>query len=175
MKSASPVWRGASSTDRDAFRDLVATYDARVNRVCLAVCGDPDVAADAAQQTWCTVWRKLGSVRDEDRLVGWLTVVAANEARQLQRSARRRRVRERLARVFGAGQDLPSPASTDLGSALAQLDPRDQAVLVMRYVEGMSSDEVGQALGMPAPTVRTRTRRLLARLREELGDDVRRS
>jgi RNA polymerase sigma factor (sigma-70 family) len=59
----------------------------------------------------------------------------------------------------------------DLANALAGLDPKDRALIGLRYVSGLDSAEIGRAVGMSASAVRVRLHRLLGRLRLELGDD----
>ena len=58
----------------------------------------------------------------------------------------------------------------DLANALAGLDLDDRTVVGMRYAVGMSSTEIGLAIGMTAGGVRARIARLLLRLRKDLGD-----
>jgi RNA polymerase sigma factor (sigma-70 family) len=97
--------------------------------------------------------------------------VAANEARQMTRSSRRRTVREL---VVGGPTSTPGPdraASIDLGNALAHLDPKDRILIGLRYVAGLDSEAIGREVGMSASGVRVRMHRLMARLRTELGDD----
>jgi RNA polymerase sigma-70 factor (ECF subfamily) len=166
------VWRRAAAGDAEAFRQLVEEYDAHLLRLCRALCGDAEMAQEAVQAAWVIAWRKLDSLRDEARVEGWLTVIAINETRRLARDRNRRRAREGLARLVGRVLTNRTAQELDLGSALQLLSAQDQAILLMRYVEDRSSDDVGRSLGMPSATVRTRTRRALQRLREELSDDV---
>jgi RNA polymerase sigma-70 factor (ECF subfamily) len=125
------------------------------------------------QAAWPIAWRKLGSLRDPDRLRPWLVSIAANEARQLIRRRRRRTVVE-LAMV---GSMIPGvdPAGhvgdLDLANALARLDPDDRALLALRYVAGFDSTELARATGRSASGTRARLARLLDRLRTELSDD----
>jgi RNA polymerase sigma factor (sigma-70 family) len=78
-----------------------------------------------------------------------------------------------LERVPGARSDPQdsSIASSDLRRVLASLDPTDRALIALRYVAELSSDEIGRALGMSSSGARGRLSRLLLRLRGELGDD----
>jgi RNA polymerase sigma factor (sigma-70 family) len=64
-----------------------------------------------------------------------------------------------------------SIASSDLRRVLESLDPTDRALIALRYVAELSSDEIGRALGMSASGARGRLSRLLLRLRGELADD----
>ncbi len=60
---------------------------------------------------------------------------------------------------------------TDLRRVLASLDPTDRALIALRYVAELSSNEIGSALGMSSSGARGRLSRLLLRLRGELDDD----
>src|SRR5690349_16641875 len=85
----------AAAGDATALARIIARYHDDMARVCVVICGgDREAAADAVQASWPVIWRKLGSLRDTDRLRQWLIAVAANEARQQQRRDRRRRVLE---------------------------------------------------------------------------------
>jgi len=63
--------------------------------------------------------------------------------------------------------------SDELMRALAQLDPDERALVVMRHLLGYRSPELGRMLGMPAATVRTRLARAITRLRELLEAEAR--
>lgn len=165
---------GAAAGDEHAFARIVAAHHDDMARVAFVVCGDVDIAQDAVQSAWPKIWAKLGSLRDPDRIRPWLVSVAANEARQLARSRGRRRIREIT--VEGAVERAsPDPADRaadlDLARALTTLSDDDRTLIALRYVAGLTSDEIGRAIGMTGGGVRARLSRLLDRLREELRDD----
>ena len=164
----------AAGGDAVALARIIARYHDDMARVCVVICGgDREAAADAVQSSWPVVWRKLGSLRETDRLRHWLVAIAANQARQQQRRDRRRRVLETtVVEVLPAG----SPPNrrdelADLSLALRNLKPDDRQLLALRYVAGLDSQEIGSALGISASGVRTRLERLLTRLRKELTDE----
>ena len=68
-------------------------------RVCFIVCRDIDLEQEAAQNAWPIVWRKLGTIREPDRLRPWLLAVATNEFRQVARRQSRQAVREIMSRA----------------------------------------------------------------------------
>src|SRR5262249_12445000 len=117
------------------------------------------------------------------RLRPWLVSVAANEAKQLARSRNRRWVREvaiddgteaaTAARSASAASIDPAEraAELDLANALQALDPDDRILIALRSAAGLTSDEIGRAIGLTGGGVRARLARLLNRLREELHDD----
>jgi RNA polymerase sigma factor (sigma-70 family) len=165
----------ARSGDEDAFARIVDTHHAELVRIAYGVCGDADLARDATQAAWVKVWQGLDKLREPDKLRPWLIAVVSNEARQAARSRRRRWVRE-VAPLDeerdgdAASLAQPSGDRSDLIAALQKLDPDDRALIVMRYLGGLGSDEIAQATGKKASSVRARLSRLMARLREDLGD-----
>jgi RNA polymerase sigma factor (sigma-70 family) len=163
----------AAAGDEAAFATIVRAHHDDMTRVCFVICGDLDVADEAVQAAWPIVWRKLGSLREPDRLRPWLVSIAANEARQLVRRRRRRTVVE-LSLTDGAtpGTDPAGHVEDlDLTNALARLDPDDRVLLALRYVAGFDSTELARATGRSPSGTRARLGRLLARLRTELRDD----
>jgi RNA polymerase sigma-70 factor (ECF subfamily) len=171
----------AASGDEVAFARIVAAHHDDMARVAFVVCGDVELAQEAVQIAWQKAWLKLGSIRDADRLRPWLVSIAANEARQLIRSRNRRWLRETVIadeEPAGAGvgaraanDPFSRAAHLDLANALAGLQPEDRTLIALRYAAGLTSDEIGRAIGMTGGGVRARLARLLTRLREELHDD----
>lgn len=164
----------AAAGDQAAFARIVQAHHDDMTRVCFVVCGDLDLADEAVQAAWAIAWRKLGTLREPERLRPWLVSIAANEARQLLRRSRRRAIVE-LALADDAGRAGSDPArradDIDLANALARLSPEDRALLALRYVAGFDSTELARATGRSASGTRARLARLLDRLRTELGDD----
>ncbi|HUP83450.1 MAG TPA: sigma-70 family RNA polymerase sigma factor [Candidatus Limnocylindria bacterium] len=162
----------AQSGEREAFTELVQRHHDELVRISFAITGDLDAARDAAQLAWIKAWQKLGSVREPERLRTWLIAIAANEARQQIRSSKRRRVRE-IAPVVAHSSDSASGTvdHLDLSAALSRLDADDRRLLALRYLAGMTAEEIGPAIGLSGSGVRTRLSRLVAQLREELSND----
>jgi RNA polymerase sigma-70 factor (ECF subfamily) len=162
----------AMAGDTVAFARIVRTHHDDMARLCFVICGDREMAQDAVQAAWPLVWRKLGSLRDPQRLKPWLLTVAANQARQLVRSQRRGRVVEIEVADIGSSRGDPQSrtAEADLLVAFRRLSADDRALLAMRYVSGFDATEIGRALGVSPSGVRSRLSRLVGRLREELSD-----
>ena len=177
--TATSIVQLAAAGDAIAFARIVAAYHADMIRVAYVVSGgSQDIADDAVQSAWSVAWRKLGSLRDPDRLKPWLVSVAANEARQL---CRHERVGAVVQIDVGKGdRDVTDPtapdpaeraAGMDLEGALRHLSADERALLALRYEAGLDSREIAAVVGRPAATVRWRLSRLRARLRKELSDD----
>ena len=162
----------AVAGDAMAFARIVRAHHDDMVRVCQVICGDPELAQDAAQAAWPIVWRKLSTLRDADRLRPWLVSVAANEARQLVRRLRRDRVVALELADIGSRDADPGwrAGDDDLVAAIRRLPADDRSLIALRYVAGFDATEIGRTLGMSASGVRTRLSRLVARLRQEVGD-----
>jgi RNA polymerase sigma-70 factor (ECF subfamily) len=165
----------AAAGDEIAFTRIVAIHHGDMTRVAYLVCGDLDLADDAVAAAWAIVWRRLGDLREADRLRPWLVTIAANEARGLIRRRSRRSIVElHVADPGNAGHGADPAERTadlDLANAMSRLDPEDRALLALRYVAGFDSFELARATGRSASGTRARLARLLDRLRTELSDD----
>jgi DNA-directed RNA polymerase specialized sigma24 family protein len=159
----------APPIDRAAFEALVVRHHGDLVRVAFAVCGDRELAHEAAQSAWLSAWRNRDRLRDTSRVRGWLVAIAANDARRL---IRRERQRTHLERDIDAGPLASgAPPDPDLAAALQRLGPDDRALIAMRFGLGLESPEIAAALGGTASGIRGRLSRLVARLREDLDHD----
>ena len=169
--------QAAALGDEDAFTELVARHHRDLLRVAYVICRDTALAEDSAQTAWAIAWRRMREVKDPAQIRGWLVAVTANEARRIMR-ARRPTIREVSVadvELEGVPDQRPDPlaagiASADLRRVLASLDPADRALIALRYVAELRSDEIGRALGISSSGARGRLSRLLLRLRGELSD-----
>ncbi|HYI22408.1 MAG TPA: sigma-70 family RNA polymerase sigma factor [Candidatus Limnocylindrales bacterium] len=164
----------AAAGDEEAFEQIVRHHHRDLTRIAFVVTGDPDIADQAAAATWVIAWKRLRSLREPERLKPWLCSIAANEARQLVRSQRRRRVVE-IAVVNDERRTAPDPATrigdVDLANAMARLSVDDRSLVALRYICGLNSTELAQVTGLTASGVRGRLAKILDRLRKELGDE----
>ena len=161
----------AIAGDEVAFARIIAAHHDDLARIAFFVSGDLDIAEEAEQSAWAVAYRWLKDLRDPDRLRPWLMSIAANEARQMARIQRRRTIRELTVTDGARPRDTDHAALIDLADALGRLDPRDRAIVGLRFIGGFESAEIGNALGMTATGVRVRLHRLLERLRKDLGDE----
>ena len=151
------------------------TYQAIAFRTAYLLTGSATDAEDAAQDGFVKAWAALPRFRPGAPFRPWLLRIVANEAHNRRRSARRRVELElRTTVAYPPGDAAPSPDGAALGrerreellSAVTRLDERDRDVLTCRYFLELSEDETAQVLGVRRGTVKSRTARALARLRE---------
>jgi RNA polymerase sigma factor (sigma-70 family) len=160
----------AIAGDTMAFARIVRAHHDDMTRVCQVICGDAELAQDAAQAAWPIAWRKLGSLRDPDKLRPWLVSIAANEARQMIRRLHRDRIVP--IEIADIRSDVADPAwrsaDDELVSAIRRLPVEDRTLIALRYVSGFDASEIGPIVGLSASGVRTRLSRIVARLRKEV-------
>jgi len=165
----------AASGDEVAFARLIAEHHEPMVRAAYVVVGDVELAREAAQNAWAIAWRRLGSLREPDRIRSWLVAICANESRQLIKRSKRRQIVELSDTPLSPGTGYRDPADSidlvDLEHALARLKPDDRGLLAMRYVSGLDSTDIAVQLGMSASGVRSRLSRFVDRLRKDLDDD----
>ena len=161
----------AVAGDELAFARLVAAYHEDMRRVCSFITRDDALADDAVQSAWAVVWKRIGSIRQPERIRPWLVSIAVNQARDLLRKRKRRAEVEMLAnaQAVGGGVD-PSTGvdSLDLLRAMDLLEPEDRALIAMRYVVGFDASEIAVTIGLSPSGTRARISRILGKLRQEL-------
>jgi len=154
----------------DAHRDAVHAYF--LGRV-----ADPELARDLVQETFLRAWRRLSEVGrlPADRQRAWLFTVARNLAIDSYRAGVTRQATQASLRQAAATRATAVPGphlEAEYGERLAQLEaairelPEEQRVILsMATAGGLTSHEIGQALGEPAGTVRYR----LSQARKQLA------
>src|SRR5262245_26849723 len=119
----------AVAGDEVAFARIVAEHHDDMARIAYLVCGDLDIGEEAEQSAWDVAYRRPKDRREPDRLRAWLMSIAANEARQIARSRRRRSVREVAVIDPSNPPDSDGAAAIDLANAIERLDPKDRVIV----------------------------------------------
>jgi RNA polymerase sigma factor (sigma-70 family) len=165
--------------DLSAYEALVARYSALAHRTATLL-GAGDEAEDVVQEAFVKAFRHLSSFRRDAAFRPWLLRIVANETHNLTRSRGRR---SELTVRLGANANLTAPddpegaaVATDrrarLLEAVRALPERERQAVVCRYFLQLSEVETAQVLDLPIGTVKSRTFRGLARLREGVARDL---
>ncbi len=164
------------SADPEELHQLVVEHGDAVFRLALSVVRDKSLAEDIAQEALIKAWLALPTFRGDSSLRGWLLRITHNTAIS---TIRRRRA------VVIDPHDMPEApikversvesrvqndvVMNDFVEALDLLDELSRSIVVLRELEGLSYDEIGEVLNVPLPTVKTR----LLRARRKLGAALR--
>ncbi len=164
----------ARDGDGDAYASLVRAHQDIAFRTAMLITQDAAEAEEAAQDAFVKAWRALGRFRPGEPLRPWLLTIVANEARNRRRSAgRRSALALRSAAPDASSQSaeaqvIAGESRAALLAGMARLRPDDRLVLGCRFLLELSEAETAAALGVRQGTVKSRTSRALARLREEV-------
>ena len=158
--------------DEQAFAEyFVARRDA-VRRSAYLLCGDWHRADDLAQTAFVSLHRRWRKIQDRGALDAYVrrSVVRAM-IDETRRPWRRERFVEQLPEVAGDGEVGDAVATRSaLLDGLRRVPPRQRAVLVLRFLEGLDVAGTAAALKCSEGTVKSQTARGLSTLREVLGD-----
>jgi RNA polymerase sigma factor (sigma-70 family) len=158
----------AQQGDHEAFAVLAGAAGVRLDAAARLILRDPELARDAVQEALFRAWRDLRRLRDPDRLDAWLYRLTVNACLDLARHRRRRPIEVELSPIDGPSVSDTAVAFADrqlLDEALAGLEPKMRAVVVMHYYLGMPLPDVAAALGIPIGTAKSRLHRSLGAMR----------
>jgi RNA polymerase sigma-70 factor, ECF subfamily len=176
--------------DRSAFDEIVRRYQHRVFTLALRWMGDDQVAHEVSQDVFIALFRSLDGFRGDAKLSTWIYRVVVNHCKN-RRLYRKRRKMDRHEPLEGDRQDDDAPkrqiagdgpapdagvhrseAETLVRAALAELPEEQRAIVVMRDIEDLSYDEIGELLDLPKGTVKSRLHRARAHLARVLTRSV---
>lgn len=146
-------------------------------RVALRILGSPSEAEDAVQESFARAYDALsaGKYDEQYKMEAWLVTITTRVAIDMLRS---RDVRARVASPMDPA-DVSLPGATDeqlaaivdLANWMDGLPPDQRAAVVLKYIEGMSSAEVGEVLGVSEGAIEQRLFRARATLKKRMGED----
>lgn len=170
--------RRARDGDDHAFRELVERYQGRVAATAVGMLGPGPDAEDVGQETFIRFHAALGRFRGEAALGTYLTRIAINLS--LNASKSRQKARWRFWSLDSDDDPAPAPVTdgaalqdradtrAEVQAAVQQLKPDHRAVVVLRMIQGYSTRETAEALGLPEGTVLSRLSRGMANLKRIL-------
>lgn len=161
----SDLVRRARDGDLDAYAELVRRYERRVRGVLARLLDDERDIEEATQDTFVQAWRSLDRFRGDAAVFTWIYRIAANEALQ-------RRRRKRLAENPLDERDAVREVDGDLHRALLvelrALPWELRSAVVLRDVEGLSSEEAAAVLEITVASLKSRLHRGRLALRDAL-------
>ncbi|MEN0129793.1 MAG: ECF RNA polymerase sigma factor SigK [Brevundimonas sp.] len=178
VSDAPALLAAVASGDQGAFERLYDQLERPVFGTCFGVLRDPDHAAEVAQEVWVEVWRtaaRFDPARGSART--WVVTLAHRRAVDRVRSVQAQRDRDQ--RVLDENGERPFDVVADeVEGMLEQVRVRDclgtltqtqHRAVVLAYYGGRTYREVAEVLGAALPTVKSRIRDGLLRLKECLG------
>lgn len=174
--------------DPSAFDEIVRRYGDKVFSLIYRMLGNRQEAEDVAQEVFITVFKTVDTFRGEAKFSTWLLRIAANQSKnRIKYLARRPTDGGELEDAVqpGAPGRTPGPvahaqieppdkmleaAETErlMQAAIAELDEEHRLLVILRDVEEMSYQEIGEITGLPEGTIKSRLHRARMAIKEYL-------
>jgi len=160
--------------DRESFDEIVDRYERPLFNAAYRITGSVDDAMDATQSAFVKAFEKLQTFDPKYRFFSWIYRIVVNQSLNM---VNRRRDQSELDGNFPSADASPetafqpSEAATQLEAGLRRLSPDHRTVIVLKHIEGFSYGEIGELLGIPEKTVKSRLFTARQRLRSILNDD----
>lgn len=183
MSKEKALVQQAKAGDRDAFAALVSVYEGKIYNLALRYLGNREDAMDASQEVFLRVFRFLPGFQEESGFSTWIYRIGVNVCKDMlvKRSRRNELPLEvpddeedyRPVEVADASCDPQtiveqSDLRESLVEAIAQLPQQQREMIVLRDIQGLSYEEIGQVLCLESGTVKSRLSRARENLRKKL-------
>jgi RNA polymerase sigma-70 factor (ECF subfamily) len=168
--------RDAKKGDHGAFEALVKKYEAQVASTVIGMLGPCQAADDVGQEVFIRFYKSINKFREGSTPGTYLTRIAIN----LSLNELKRRKRRRLFFSSGYEEDskelafepddsaLKTEEQRIVHKALQKLDPNFRSVIILRLLQGYSTEETSKLLKIPVGTVLSRLSRAQKKLKEAL-------
>lgn len=167
-------------SDGPAFVELVNRYRDRVWRICYRLMGNEADAADAAQEVFVRLFLHRQRFAGRSKFGTWVYTIAVRACLSLRRSRGRRRRHEfdaasEAQRRHDAGSVGPQreKLSAETEELLAELSEEDRALMILKYAEGYSFEELGEMFGLSTSACKMRVSRARERIEKRHGHETR--
>ncbi len=172
--------RALLAGEPEAFERFVEHFHSKLFHYTWLMCGQPEDAEEVAQETLLKVFESFSQLREPERVRAWIFRIAKNACLMHRRKsvfapARELSLDDLPAGAELAGEDHPPEAGllhTELRAVLdrviLELPPMYRAVVVLRDIEELSTEETAQILDLTTDVVKTRLRRGRLAMRQKL-------
>jgi RNA polymerase sigma-70 factor (ECF subfamily) len=159
----------ALAGDIDSFGRLARRYYASLVAIAYSILADHQLAEDAAQEAFARALTNLSKLRKPNKFAPWLAQICRNVARDMVAAkARPNNPRDLSGSPVSNGPDDDVEA---VRRAIKQLSVSAREVIVLRYYNGLSYEEISSVLGISKPTINGRLTRAKQKIAEYLKRD----
>src|ERR1051325_4608605 len=173
----------AQAEDIDAFCRLAERYARRIYLLASHYCRNAQDAEDLSQEVWLKAYQALGSFRFDASFYTWLRRITINAFLNHRRSSFfRRRGQTTAVQLVQIDSETPQTSSPEnifnkllfenVVSALSELTPSQRLSFLLRHYEGMSYEEIANAMNCSTGTVKKGVWRAIGKLRARLAPDT---
>lgn len=149
------------------FKELIALENATISRICFSYSGSADEFEDLRQDALINIWRGMNGFRGGSSAKTWIYRVTVNSCLSAIRKQSRHK-HESLDALYGLidSDDTDKEAIEQLHRVINTLDQQEKAIIMM-WLDELSYDEIGTAMGLNRNTIATRIRRIKEKITKE--------
>ncbi len=165
------VIRSAKLGDAASFAQVYDAIAPELYKVALYTLGNPQDAEDAVSETFVEAFKGIKNLREEASFKRWMmTILSVRCKRRIGGYIKERKTEniDDLIDLPAPDSDQPSPEKLSVREALAALEPQERQIVVLVTVQGYTTREAAQILGLPHGTVSSKLFRTLKKLRKQL-------
>lgn len=153
----------AMAGDKVSYGVLYEEYSLDMYRFALGICKNTYDAQDAVQETAISVFKSISSIENPEKFKAYLFSSLSNTCKKILK-------KQNITAEFEDGGcfDTELEFSLSVREAMEKLDETSREIVLLSVVAGFKSHEIGKIMNLPSATVRTKLRRALSKLREEL-------
>jgi len=185
------VIEGCKAGDRKAFEKIVLFYQKRVFNYAYRMLGNMEEAKELAQEVFVSVFESIRELREEVKFDAWLKQIILNHCRNRWKYLKRRHYfntdsmddpieteEGEVAKSFIDPSDKPDilyekkRVQEWIQKGLLELKEDQRELVVLRDLQGLSYEEMGNLLGLPEGTVKSKLHRARMELKNILERDV---
>lgn len=147
----------------DEMENLYQQHFSRVYRTAFFITGDHQSSEDIVQDAFLKAFANLHKLQDRQKFGSWISVIASNCAVDLLRKHKKLIISDNM-EEFGGEADDGNPSASwekeenirEVRGALARLEPEDREILVLKYYNELSINEIASMLAAPPGTIKSR-------------------
>lgn len=163
----------AMKGDERALRQIWTQHAPHIDAVVRRLCdGDPDLAADIAQEVWIQIFRALPGYRGDSQFATWAHRIAVNRTLNALRRVKRLAKIETDIEEDSASVEMDSDGTfiaESIQQAMGKLSPGARTVFVLHDIEGYTHEEIGSELGITSGGSKSQLFKARAKLRQLLA------
>src|SRR5215510_5728761 len=166
LQTEADIIEACKEGDREAFHILFEEHKDRIYTIAFHYSGDESMARDVTQQVFLKLFTTIGQFRENSQFSTWLYRIVANACADEHR--KRRRFAPFSPEIEVSKMTVKSSqeeayhrrqVADSVSAAIAELTPKLRLPILLKYVEGLSYDEIAEALGISIGTVSSRLNR----------------
>ena len=161
----------AQAGDDVAFEELVARFHRPLRCFLVQLLGTSDGADDVMQETWLGGYRGIGRLRDPGKFVSWIYQIARNRAMSRLSQDQRWQPLEEPEEITADEPTFSPDDAEAIHRSMERLSPEHREVLLLRFFEQMSYEQMAEVVGCAVGTVRSRLHHAKSNLKQQFEEE----